>query len=112
MIAPCVTRNLLRGSAAWGYCPRRTACSSTVARTWLASSKVWTNPDACTASTRGAHLHITHAPDELRDAKAFKPLWRVPKSGFGHRTEQVLPRRFKGNAWPVRRTDIGALLQR
>jgi hypothetical protein len=57
------------------------------------------------------HLHITHAPDEFRDAKAFKPLWRVPKSGFGHRTEQVPPRRFKGNAWPVRRTDIGALLQ-
>lgn len=60
---------------------------------------------------KGPHLGLTPAPDELCDAEAFEPSRRVPKPGFWHRAKQVLPRGFRGNARPVRRTKISAHLQ-
>ena len=60
---------------------------------------------------QGPNFHLTHAPDERCDTEAFKRSWEVSKRGFCRRAEQVLRRRFRGNAWPVRRTNVGALLQ-
>jgi hypothetical protein len=60
---------------------------------------------------QGPDFHLTHGPDELCDAEAFEHFWKVSKPDFCHLAEQVLPRRFKGNAWPVGRTNVGALLQ-
>lgn len=47
---------------------------------------------------QGPNLNVTHAPDELCDAEAFERSWKVSAPGFCHRAEQVLPRRFGGNA--------------
>jgi hypothetical protein len=60
---------------------------------------------------QGPHLHISHGPDKLCDAEAFETSWKVSKPGFTHRAEQVLRRRFRSNIWPVRRTNVGALLE-
>ena len=59
----------------------------------------------------GPDILLTHAPDELRDADAFERSWKVAKTGLCHRAEQVLPRRFRSNIWPVRRINVGALLE-
>lgn len=60
---------------------------------------------------QGPDFHLTHAPDERCDADAFERSCKVSKRSFCRRAEQVLRRRFRGNAWPVRRTNLGALLQ-
>ena len=60
---------------------------------------------------QGPDFHLTHVPHERCDAEAFEHLWKVSKPDFCHHAEQVLTRRFKGNAWPVGRTNVGALLQ-
>jgi len=40
---------------------------------------------------RGSDLHLSDALDELRNAEAFEPSWRLPKATLGHRAEQALP---------------------
>lgn len=60
---------------------------------------------------QGPDFDLTHASDERCDTEAFKRSWKVSKRGFCRRAEQVLRRRFRGNAWPARRTNVGALLQ-
>lgn len=60
---------------------------------------------------QGPDFDLIHAPDERCDADAFERAWKVSKRGFYRRAEQVLRRRFRGNAWPARRTNVGALLQ-
>lgn len=59
----------------------------------------------------GPDVHLTQAPDELRDADAFERSWKVSKPGFCHRAEKDLPRRNGGSAWLVGRTNVCALLQ-